>query len=111
MKLRTLMSIAVALISSNFLIAQVAINTDASIPAPGSILHVSGSGNNDFYISDASGNVGIGTTSPTSHKFQVAGGDIGVDGNRSIVLGGNNANAPDATPDATKLRVPSRRKC
>lgn len=44
-------------------------------------------------------NVGIGTTAPT-HKLQVVGGHVGIDGNRSIVLGGNDTNIPDTSPDA-----------
>lgn len=45
---------------------QVAINTDGSASASGAILHVKGSGNNNFFIDDATGEVGINTVSPTS---------------------------------------------
>ncbi len=43
--------------------SQVAINQDGSQPAAGAALHVKGAGGN-FYISDATGNVGIGTITP-----------------------------------------------
>jgi hypothetical protein len=52
--------------------AQVAINKDGSDPNASSILHVKGSNGDDFYIDDASGKVGIGTTSPEV-KLDVAG--------------------------------------
>ncbi len=52
--------------------AQVAINNDGSAPDSSSILHIKGGSNNDFYINDASGNVGIGTTDPDC-KLEVSG--------------------------------------
>ncbi len=42
---------------------QVAINQDGSEPAPGAALHVKGAGG-DFFIEDATANVGIGTITP-----------------------------------------------
>lgn len=56
--------------------AQVAINTDGSAPASGSILHVKGSGGHAFFIDDSSGKVGIGTLTPSEM--------LEVDGNTKI---------------------------
>ncbi len=52
--------------------AQVAINKDGSSPTSGSILDVKGSGNHYFFIDDATGKVGINTTSP-SEMLEVEG--------------------------------------
>ena len=60
------LSILLVMIMATFAIqAQVAINKDGSAPNAGSILHVKGSSNIPFYIEDATGEVGINTTSPT----------------------------------------------
>ena len=45
------------------------------------------------------GRVGIGTNTPTM-KLEVSGGNIGLQGNRAIVIGGADTDTPDTTPDA-----------
>lgn len=59
--------------------AQVAINTDGSAPNGNAILHVKGSGNNHFFINDATGDVGIGTLTPATnfHLYDGAGSGTG----------------------------------
>ena len=44
------------------------------------------------------GNLGVGIT-PTM-KFEVSGGNMGLQGNRGFAFGGNNSNTPDTSPDA-----------
>ena len=73
--------------------SQVAINTDGAAAASGAILHVKGSGNNNFFIDDATGEVGINTVSPTSELdvngvVRIRGGDP----NNFKVLTSNDAN-------------------
>ncbi|MEZ5199029.1 MAG: hypothetical protein R2764_22400 [Bacteroidales bacterium] len=66
MKKTKLFFLIICMVAGYGLTAQVGINTDESDPEPGAILHVKGSGNNDFYVDDATGNVGIGTTTPVN---------------------------------------------
>ena len=44
------------------------------------------------------GNLGVGIT-PTM-KFEVSGGNMGLQGSQAFVIGSNNSNTPDLTPDA-----------
>ncbi len=65
-----------AILSESF--AQVGINKDNVPPASDAILHVRGSGNQNFFIHDISGNVGIGTLSPDQSLHVI--GDIKLEG-------------------------------
>ncbi len=61
--MKNILFTALLTVFSGLLSAQVAINKDGSAPATGSILHVKGTAG-DFFIKDANGFVGIGTTNP-----------------------------------------------
>jgi hypothetical protein len=48
---------------------------------------------------NSAGDVGVGTTTPAK-RLHVVGGDLGLEGTRSIVVGGVNSNTPEATSPA-----------
>lgn len=56
-------------------------------------------GADNVLVMGSGGNVGIGIAAPT-HKLHVNGGNIGLEGSRAMVIGGNNTNTPDTSPDA-----------
>jgi len=100
MKTILFFSISILLVLATTAFSQVAINHDSSAPATGSIFHVKGSGNNDFYIDDASGKVGIGTTTP-GEKLSVVGA-TSIDGNLNMLNHGiSNVITPTSPSDVS----------
>ncbi len=93
---------------SVYLTAQVAINKDGSAPAAGSILHVKGTAG-DFYIKDANGFVGIGTTNP-SDKLHVKDGAFRVSsGTNFLTIQRNSSNFEIVSSDYLQLGTTSNR--
>ncbi len=91
--MKKIIYIFIIFITMNFAVtAQVAINKDGSAPSTGAILDVKDATGHHFFVDDATGNVGIGTVSP-SEKLEVQGsirviGDVKGTYNTAYWLGG-----------------------